>query len=263
MFNYVFMQKALAVGLMIALIAPLIGQVVVLKRMSMVPDAIAHTTLSGVAIGLILNLNPLFTAIVLAVAGLLLVDVLRKYLPAYAEIAISLLMSLGIGVAGILSSFIQDANRFNAFLFGSIVAIEDSELYLIIGITALVILLFILFYKELFAITFDEGMAKHSGIRVNLVNFIFMLMMGLTLSIASKTVGTLIVSSLVVLPVASSLHFAKSYKSTLINAIIISVVTMMIGLTLSFYQGIKPGGAVVIVAVIFYIISLSLNRKKI
>ncbi len=259
-FNYDFMNRALLVGVLVGLMAPLIGQTIVLKRMSMIGDAIAHTTLAGVAIGLILGVDPLISSLITALIGVFLIDVLRKRLPNYADVSIAILMSLGIGLAGTLSSFVRDTNRFTAFLFGSIVAITLEEIILISSVAMVVGVVYFLFYKEIFAMTFDEAMAAHMGINVKLINVIFMIMLGLTLSIAAKTVGTLILSSLLILPVASAMQFSKSYRSTLIWSIFFSLFYMIGGLILSFYLGAKPGGTVVLLAVLTYISLLPIKR---
>ena len=261
LFEYAFMVRALWVGLLVSLTAPLIGQTIVLRRMSMVGDAVAHTTLAGVAIGLILGFDPLITALVTSVIGVVLVDVLRTRLPQYAEVSIAILMSLGIGLAGTLSSFVRDTNRFSSFLFGSIVAISEQEVILITLVVAIVVAVYLFFYKEIFAVTFDETMAAFNGMPVKLINFVTMLLLGVTLSMAAKTVGSLILSSLLVLPVASALQVARSYRTTLLWAILFSMATMLGGLVLSFYFGLKPGGAVVLLAVALYIALLPLSKR--
>jgi zinc transport system permease protein len=261
-FSYDFMIRALWVGILVGLIAPLIGQTIVLRRMSMVGDAVAHTTLAGVAIGLIIGIDPLISSLITALLGVFLIDVFRKRLPNYADVSIAILMSLGIGLAATLSSFVRDTNRFSAFLFGSIVAITAQEVLLISIVVVIVIAVYLLFYKEIFALTFDEAAASLMGINVKLVNGIFMVMLGITLSIAAKTVGTLILSSLLILPVASAMQLSKSYRSTLILAIGFSLFYMIGGLVLSFYLGAKPGGTVVLLAVLTYMALLPLRRSR-
>lgn len=261
-FNYDFMIRALWVGVLVGLMAPLIGQTIVLRRMSMVGDAVAHTTLAGVAIGLILGIDPLISSMGFALIGVFLIDRLRKRLPHYADVSIAILMSLGIGLAATLSSFVRDTNRFNAFLFGSIVAITKEEVIMISLVVVIVVLVYSLLYKEIFAMTFDEQMAQNMGINIKLVNIIFMIMLGVTLSIAAKTVGTLILSSLLILPVATAMQLSKSYRSTLMWSVFFSLFYMIGGLVLSFYLGAKPGGTVVLLAVLTYMALLPLKRLR-
>lgn len=262
MFEYGFMVRALWVGLLIAIMAPLMGQTLVLRRLSMVSDAIAHATLAGIALGMLIGIDPLYSAMITSILGVLFIDVLRKRLPDYAEVAVAILMAVGIGLAGTLSSFVKDGANFTAFLFGSIVATTPQEVVWISILTVLIVVLYIGFYKELFAITFDEPMAAYSGMNVKVVNVIFMTMLGLTLSIAAKTVGSLILSSLLILPVSTALQFSKSYKTTLLWAMGFSIVSMMSGLSLSFYFGLKPGGAVVLISVLFYLFILPFKGRS-
>lgn len=201
-FQYSFMQKAFIIGMLIALITPCIGVVVVLKRLSMIGDSLSHNSLAGVAAGLVLGINPVIGAVVFAIISAFSIEIIRKSFPKYAEIAIAIIMSTGIGLAGILSGFVKNSSSFNSFLFGSIVAISDVELYVVITLSIFVVIVVSLLYKELFYITFDEEAARISGVPVKTINFIFTLLTAITISISSRTVGTLVISSLMVLPVA-------------------------------------------------------------
>lgn len=178
------------------------------------------------------------------------IEFLRKKIPKYAEMSIAIIMSAGIGLAGVLSGFVKNAANFNSFLFGSIVAISDFELFLVTGISVLVLLVFILLYKELFYISMDERSARLAGIPVNTVNFIFTILTAITVSIAARTIGALIVSSLIVVPVACGMQFSKSYKQTVIYSIVYAILFTIIGLFISYYGNLKPGGTIVLVGVV-------------
>ncbi|HZJ99554.1 MAG TPA: metal ABC transporter permease [Tissierellaceae bacterium] len=249
-FEYAFMQKAFMVGIMLAIIIPCIGVVVVLKRLSMIGDALSHTSLAGIAAGLIMGINPVLGAIVLSIIAALGIEIIRKRMPRYAEMSIAIIMSAGIGLAGVLSGFVKNATNFNSFLFGSIVAISDFELYLVSLISILVFLTFILLYKELFYVSMDEKSARLAGIPVNTVNFIFTILTAVTVSVAARTVGALIVSSLMVVPVACAMQFGKSYKQTVIYSIISAVLFTVVGLFISYYAHLKPGGTIVLVGIL-------------
>ena len=172
--EYDFMRRAFIVGILLAIIIPCIGIVVVLKRLSMISDALSHSSLAGVAAGLILGINPIVGAVITCVVSALSIEVIRKKIPRYSEMSIAIVMSAGIGLAGVLSGFVKSAANFNSFLFGSIVAITDFELYLVVGISATVLALFILLYRELFYVAFDEQGARLAGIPVQTVNFIIL-----------------------------------------------------------------------------------------
>lgn len=249
-FQYDFMQRAFIVGLLIAIITPCIGVIVVLKRLSMIGDSLSHNSLAGVAAGLAFGVNPILGAVVFSVAAAFGIERIRKSFPRYSEIAIAVIMSTGIGLAGILSGFVKNSASFSSFLFGSIVAITDFELYIVIGLSTVVILSAILLYKELFYITFDEESARLAGVPIKTINFIFTLLTAITISISARTVGTLVISSLMVLPVASAMQIAKSYKQTVIFAVIFAIIFTVSGLYISYYADFKPGGTIVIVGVI-------------
>lgn len=261
MLQHAFMQRAFVVGILLAVIIPLIGVVVVLKRLSMIGDALSHTSLAGVALGLILGINPVAGAVVTCTVAAFSIEFIRKRIPRYAEISISIIMSLGIGLASILSGFVKNGTDFNSFLFGSIVAITDGELYLVIGISALVIIAFILFYKELMYISFDEKSARLAGVPIRRVNFLVTVLTAVTVSVASRSVGALIVSSLMVIPVACAMQLSKSYKQTVFYSVMFAVLFTVIGLSLSYYLSLKPGGTIVLTGVIILIPLMLIKRK--
>ncbi len=260
MLEFAFMRKAIIVGLLLASIIPCIGVIIVLKRLSMMGDALSHASLAGVAAGLVLGINPILGAVIITVLSGFGINIIRKKFPKYAEISIAIIMSAGVGLAGVLSGFADNSAGFNSFLFGSIVAISDFELYLVVALAVVVMLAFFLLYRELMYIAFDEDGARLAGIPVRSVNFIFTILTALTVSIASRTVGALIVSSIMVIPVACAMRFAKSYKMTVILSMLFAIAFTMIGLTLSFYYALKPGGTIVLVAVISLIISMLVKK---
>ena len=260
MFELEFMRRAFLVGLLLATIIPCIGTIIVLKRLSMMGDALSHTSLAGVAAGLLIGANPIVGAIIVTLVAGFGIDFIRKKFPKYSEISIAITMSAGIGLAGVLSGFTDSSTGFSSFLFGSIVAITDFELYLVVILSVLVMLTFILLYKELRYIAFDEDGARLIGIPVKTVNFIFTILTALTISIASRTVGTLIVSSIMVIPVACAMKLTSSYKMTILLSILFALVFTSIGLSLSFYVGLKPGGTIVLSGVLTLILLMIFKK---
>ncbi|QAT63506.1 metal ABC transporter permease [Acidilutibacter cellobiosedens] len=248
------MQRAFIVGILISVITPCIGVIVVLKRMSMIGDALSHSSLAGVTAGLAFGINPIASAVIFSIMSAFGMERIRKSFPRYSEISIAVITSMGVGIAGILSGFVKNAASLNSFLFGSIVAITDFELFMVIGLSVLVIFVFILLYKELFYTTFDEESAKFSGVPVKSINFVFTLLTAITISISSRAVGTLVISSLIVLPVASAMQITKSYKQTVILSIIFAVFSTISGLYISYYANFKPGGTIVLIGIAILII---------
>ena len=253
-FKYAFMQRAFIVGILLAAIIPCIGLVIVCKRLSMIGDALSHTSLAGVAAGLLLGLNPVLTAAAACVVAAIGIEAIRRKIPRFSEMSIAIIMSAGIGLAGVLSGFIKNAANFNSFLFGSIVAISNGELYLVIAVSMAVLLMFLLMYKELFYVSLDEQSARLAEVPVKTVNFLFTVLIAVTVSVAARTVGALIVSSMMVVPVACAMQFGTSYRQTLILAVVLDILFMITGLFAAYYLGLKPGGTIVLVGVLVLIL---------
>ena len=258
--EYDFMQRAFLAGILLAVIVPCIGIIVVLKRLSMMGDALSHTSLAGVAAGLVMGINPILGAVVACIAAALGIEAIRKRIPKFSEMSIAIIMSAGIGLAGVLSGFVKNAANFNSFLFGSIVAISDFEMILVVCISCAVLLTFLLLYKELFYIALDEQSARLAGIPVKSINFIFTILTAVTVSIAARTVGALIVSSLMVVPVACGMQVGKSYKQTVVYSILFAVSFTIAGLFLSYYLRLKPGGTIVLIGVLCLVVLLLIKR---
>ncbi|AZK44264.1 metal ABC transporter permease [Erysipelothrix piscisicarius] len=249
MFKYEFMRTAFLVGGLLAIIIPLIGVVVVFKRMSMIGDALSHASLSGITIGLILGFNPIVGAIALSLVAALSIEFIQKRFGKYQELAIAIIMSFGIGLSGVLLGFVKNPANFNSFLFGSIVAIGGSDNWLAILLSLIVIIVSIRYYREFFYLAFDEKSAMLSGIDTNRISLIFTILTAITVSVASRIVGALIVSSLMVIPTACAMQVSKSYRSTMLYAIGFSLSFVWAGLALSYSLNLAPGGTIVLLGV--------------
>jgi zinc transport system permease protein len=252
--QYAYMQRALLVGLLLSVIVACLGTVMVHKRLSLIGDALSHSSLAGVAIGLLGGFNPILGAMGVCIVAAFSIEAIRKKLGNHSELAVAIVMSTGIGLAGVLSGFVRSSADFNSFLFGSIVAISGFEARLVLILAVIVLVAFVILYKELFYISFDEQAASISGVPVGVVNAIFTILTAVTVSIAARTVGALIISSLLVVPVAAAMSIARSYKTTVLWAIFVSAVSTIGGLVLSFYLGLKPGGTIVLISVVFFLL---------
>jgi ABC-type Mn2+/Zn2+ transport systems, permease components len=253
-FHYDFMQRALLAGLLIGLICPLVGIFVSLRRMSMIADALSHVCLSGVAAGLLAGINPVLSASAFAVAGALLLERLRDYYRNYSELAIAVMLSTGVALGAVLLSLGRGLNaNFMSYLFGSIIAVSLSDIYIITAIGLVVLATVLLLYKELFLISFDEESARFSGVPVSLLSTIFTALTALTIAVAMRIVGILLVSSLMILPVAASLQIAASFKKAIWIAVLLSEGSVLVGLGLSYYLDLAPGGSIILTSVLFLI----------
>ena len=262
MFQLEFMRRAFLVGIMLSIVIPCIGVVMVNKRNSMIGDALSHVSLAGVTIGLIFRVNPIITAIISCAIASFSIEIMRRYFPKNSDISTAIMMSLGIGLAAVLSDFVKGAANFNSFLFGSIVAISDFEVILVTLVFFIVITVFTVLYKALLYVSFDEVGARLAGIKVQTVNIIFTFLISLSISIASRTVGVLMVSSLMVIPVACALRVSKSYFQTVIYSILFGMLFTIAGIVISFYQGLKSGGTMVLTGIVMLVTIVILQNLR-
>ncbi|AQS58707.1 metal ABC transporter permease [Desulforamulus ferrireducens] len=262
-FQYDFMQRAFAAGLIVGLICPLVGLFVALRRMSMISDALSHVCLAGVAAGLLSGIHPILAAAAFALSGALCIEKLRAVFKAYSEISIAIILSTGIALGAILLDLGNGFNAsFSSYLFGSIVAINQTDL-LIIAVTGFFILaLVLLLKKELFYISFDEEGAQLSGIPVKSITITFTALTALTIATAIRVVGILLVSSLIVLPVAAAMRLAKSFREAMLLSVFLGEAAVIIGLFASFYINLAPGGAIVMTSVLILLAILAWQQLQ-
>lgn len=261
MFNYQFMRNAFLVGGLMAAIIPLIGTIVVFKRMSMVGDSISHISLAGITMGLVLGYNPLLIAIVMSVLAAILLEMISRRFSQYKELSLSIILSLGVALTALLSSFVKNPGSYNQYLFGSVINIVSSDIVVALVLSLVIILVSYVFYRDFFYIAFDETAAQLAGVKVRSVSFLFTVLTAITIAVASKVLGALVISSLLVLPVASALQVARSYKQVMVYAIVYSLASMLIGLTASYYLNLVSGGTIVLTGIILLFITLVFKKK--
>ncbi len=259
-FSYGFMQRAVIVAILISIMSPLMGTVIVLKRLSNLGETLSHSCLAGVAIGLFLGFNPIAGAILAAVFAAYGIEYIRSVFSKYAEISTSVIMSLGIGLAALFSGLAGNKTDFNNFLFGSIMVVKPEELLIILLLSVAVILVMLYYYREFLYLTFDEEAAVLSGVPVKRCNFIFTLLTAVVVAISSQTVGALIISSLMVLPVACAMQVSRSYKSNMIISVIYGLVITVSGVVLSFYMNTKPGGTIVLIGIAALFLTIIISK---
>lgn len=257
MLGYVFMQRSLVVGVLLGIVIPLAGVTVVLKRLSMIGDALSHTSLAGVAGGLVAGISPVAGAVIACVAGALCIEGIRRRFRDQSELAVAVIMATGIGLAGVLSGFVPNASSFNSFMFGSILTVSADETVAIVAVSAVVLAFCVLARRELFLMSFDERHARCVGVPVSVANVVFVIMVALVVAVAARTVGSLIVSSMMVVPVACALQLARSWRQTCVLASGIGMATTVLGLVVSYYCGLKPGGTIVLMAVALLLLILT------
>ena len=261
--QYDFMRRALIIGIIVSLNCSTIGLFLVLRRFSMVGDTISHVALAGVAVGMVTGIYPIYSAIVVSIVASIGIEKLRKTYSEYSELALSIVLAAGIGIASILISLDQaNTNGIMSYLFGSIALVTAKDLKMIVIMGTIILAMVMFLYRALFYITFDEESACYAGIRVGRINIFFSILIALTITISMRIVGILLVSSLMVLPVATSLQIAKSFKSALVYSNIFGIISVISGLVVSFYLDLAPGGSIVIISLIILIVTIFTKRIR-
>ncbi|MEK3981194.1 metal ABC transporter permease [Psychrobacillus sp. FSL K6-2836] len=269
-FRYEFLQNAFASGLIIGFIAPLLGVFIVVRRLSLIADALSHVTLAGIAgslylsqsVGALALLNPLYLGIVASVTGSLFIERLRRLYKHYEELAIPIIMSAGLGFGAIFISLAEGfSSDLFSYLFGSVSAVSRQDLWIIIGIALIVIVFLSLFFKELFVLSFDEEYAKASGLPAKWIHVLFMIVTALVIAGSMRIVGILLVSSLMTLPVAAAMRISKSFKQAILLSVLFGELSVIVGLVSAFYLDLAPGGTIVVTSII--ILLLTILSKKI
>ncbi|MBN2604624.1 MAG: metal ABC transporter permease [Bacilli bacterium] len=256
LFKYPFLVNALIAGVIMGFITPLIGSFVVIRRLSFIADTLSHFSLTGLSIGLFLiNImgftfisDPLYLSIIFGVIGGLLIEVLRGYYQNYKEISMPIVMSLGTALSAL---FISLSGGFNTsiynYLFGSILTVGGDYLYIIGATAVIVIALLAIFYKELVILSFDETYARLLGIKIGRFQLVSTVILALVVSLSIATVGVLLVSSLMIIPVAAAMKIGKSFKNTVGIAIMFSETSIIGGLWLSYELDVASGATIVLI----------------
>ncbi|WP_226656873.1 metal ABC transporter permease [Pseudalkalibacillus hwajinpoensis] len=271
LWKFEFLQNAFMAGILIGVIAPLLGVFIVVRRQALIADALSHITLAGIAASLLLGkyftfwqgINPVYMGMGFSAAGSLFIEQLRKVYKHFEELAIPITLSGGIGLGVV---FLSLADGFNSdlfnYLFGSVIAISRSDLIAVAIITVIVVMIVTLLYKELFFLSFDEEQAIVSGVRAKWIHFIFILLVAFVIAVSMQIVGVLLVSALMTLPVAASIRIARGFKQTIAYSIIFGEVAVLGGLVLAYYLDIAPGGTIVLLSALILLFVLLFKRMK-
>lgn len=263
MLSYGFMQRALAAGLMIGIIAPIIGVFIVLRRLSLIADTLSHVALAGVAAGLLFRIYPVAGALIASLVGAVGIERLRGSGRLFGEAALAVFLSGGFAVAVVLISLARGFNTdLFSYLFGAITVVQPADLWVIFALGLVVLAAVGILHKELFAITFDEETARVQGIPVENINMLLTTLVALTVVLAMRVVGILLTSALLVIPTITALRVARNFRNTLLIAVFCSLFAVVVGMTVSFYLDIAAGGAIVLTALILFGIASVIPRSR-
>lgn len=248
MLSYPFMTRAFLVGSLVALCSALLGVSLVLKRYSMIGDGLSHVGFGAMAIAAAMNAAPLTIAIpVVIVAAILLLRISgNAKIKGDAAIALISTTSLAVGVMVISLTTGMNTDVYN-YMFGSILAMSAEDVKLSLVLSVFVLILFIVFYHKIFAITFDETFARATGVKAGVYNTLIAVLTAVTIVLGMRMMGALLISSLIIFPALTSMRVCRTFKSVIINAAVISVVCLIVGVTLS-YVAATPAGASVVLA---------------
>jgi len=263
-FSYGFMQRALVSGVLVGVLCAVLGVFLVLRRLSLIGDGLSHVTFGSVALALALRAKPLYVTIValpivlLSSLGILkLTDKARIY----GDAAIGIVSAVGIATGMILAGA---SGGFNvdlfSYLFGNILAIGSAELILALILFCVVLGTICRYYHELFAITFDEELARCSGIRVERLNGLLAVLTSLTVVLAMKVVGILLVSALLIIPAVTSLQVARGFRATMVIAALFAVFSVVSGILLAFVMNLPAGGVIVLLNIICFMLAYAWRK---
>ena len=261
LFSYAFLSRALAAGLLISLCAALLGVSMVLRRYSMIGDGLSHVGFGAVALAAAMNLAPLTVAIpVVLVAALLLLRFTGSG-KLKGDAAIAMISSVALSIGVIIVAKADGVNiDLNSYLFGSILVISESDLWLSVILAAAMLVLFMGLYSRIFTITFDETFARATGVRTGAFNTLIAVLMAVTIVLGMRMMGSLLISAVIIFPTLSAMRLCRSFKGVTIAAALVAVLGFTIGLIISFVWGTPVGASIVVVNFAIFVITAIIGR---
>ena len=255
--KYSFVQRAFLAGSFVALSCSFLGIFLVIRKMSLLGDGLAHVSFGAIAIGLYTGIYPFYFALPIVIIASILVLKISEKAKIYGDAAIGIVSASGISLGVIFAS---KSNGFNAdlfsYLFGNILSIGKLELVLSILLSMIVLATVFLLYHQLFSATFDEEYAKTTGVRTELINVILTVLSAITVLLSVKVVGVMLVSALLILPAVSALQVAKKFQIAILASGLFSVFSVIAGITFSLLLNFPPGATIVLVSIFIFILAL-------
>lgn len=262
MLSYHLMQRALIVGVLVSLCAALLGVSLVLKRYSMIGDGLSHVGFGALAIASALNLAPLAVAVPTVIVAAVLLLRLSRNSRVKGDAAIAIISSSALAIGVISVSLTTGMNtEVSSYMFGSILSLSRSDAVLSVLLSAAVLLLFVLFYPRIFAVTFDENFSRATGTRTGVYNTLLAVLTAVTVVLGMRMMGALLISSLIIFPALSAMRLCRSFKAVILSAAIISVLCFLAGVMASYFLE-TPTGASIVVANLLVFAILSLAGKR-
>ncbi len=262
LFEYEFMQRAFLAGILIALLASVSGTFVVLKRYSMISETLAHSALVGVAVALVAGYNPLWSAVIISILSAWLIEYLRSEFSLYSDSILAILLSGSLAIAVIIVSLGGEFNSsLFSYLFGSILSVSNEDIITIFSFGTVALVLLLIFSKEFYFIAYDEEVAHTSGIKVKLLNYLLVTIVAIIIALSIRIIGTLLIGALMVIPTVAALQFRVGFLHTSLLSIVFAILSVVFGMTLSFYFSLPSGATIVLCVLSIFILSLIYNKK--
>ena len=230
----------------------------------MIGDTLAHASLAGISASLLTGINPILGAFLFTAFCGALIEALRNYFRKYTDLILSIVLSLSVGIAITIMSSGKLSVNAESYMFGSILTVTRTDMVTILILSIISVITLILLYHSLVYIALDEEAARVAGVRVKLISYVFAILVASTVAASIRIVGVLVLSSMITLPVATAMQLEKGFRTTLLWAVGFSVVDIMLGLILSYYVNVAPGGftAIVSVAVLLLVILIRNLRRR-
>lgn len=262
MLEYAFMRNAVLVSCFIAVLCPVIGIFLVVRRYSLIGDTLSHASLAGVTLALATGANPILGAFVFTSAAGALIEFLRASLKKHTDLILSVVLSLSVGIAITLMSSGKLRANAESFMFGSVLTVTRDDLVAVASLTFVSLIALAFSYHRLLYACFDEETARIAGVPVKALNYLFSILVAAAVAVSIKIVGMLVLSSMIALPVATALQFGKGFRRTLAISILVSLIDIMAGLLLSWQLDAAPGGLTALASVAVLALVIAFRRVR-
>lgn len=262
-FSYPFMVRAIIVGSLVSLCAALLGVSLVLKRYSMIGDGLSHVGFGALSVAAAMNVAPLKIAIPVVIIAAFFLLRISSNSKIQGDAAIALISSSSIAAGVIVTSMTSGLNAdVYSYMFGSILAMEKSDVFMSIVLSVIVLLIYVLFYNKIFSITFDQNFSKATGIKTDFYNTLISILTAVTIVVGMRIMGTMLISSLVIFPTLTSMRLFKSFKSVVISSAIISIICFTIGIIVSYIMNFPAGASIVAVNLVAFIVFVIIGKIR-
>ncbi|WP_129309270.1 metal ABC transporter permease [Streptomyces sp. L2] len=253
--NYAFMQRALIAAVLVGITAPAVGIYLVQRRQALMGDGIGHVAMTGVGLGFLLSTSPVWMATAVSVLGAVLMELIRWYGRTRGDIALAMLFYGGMAGGVMLINLAPGGSNANltSYLFGSLSTVARSDVTAICVLAAFVLLVTLGLRRQLFAVSQDEEFARVTGLPVRALNLLTAVTAAVTVTVAMRVVGLLLVSALMVVPVAAAQQLARSFTATFVIAVVIGVAVTVSGTVTSYYQDVPPGATIVLLTIAAFV----------